>query len=371
MTVSRRNLLFWGAISGLLAAVLAYFGNPKNMAICIACFVRDVAGSLRLHTAAPVQYFRPEIAGLIIGAFLISVITGEFRPTGGSSPATRFVLGFIMVTGALIFLGCPTRMVLRMASGEIAAWIGLVGFIGGVSTGAFFLKKGFTLGKNHETKAQSGYALPIAMAVLTLIAAFTTWFTASTAGPGSIHAPFIISFVVALLFGIIAQRTRMCFGGAVRDGVLIKNFDLAMLIGGFFTVMLIYNIATGNFHIVAYGPIAHAQTLWNISGLYVVGFAAVLLGGCPLRQLILAGQGSSDSVVTVLGMLVGAACAHNFSVAASAAAPATAEAAAKAGGPGQAGMTATIVCIVLLFIIAYAGTRKKNSVKTETAANAA
>ena len=45
--------------------------------------------------------------------------------------------------------------------------------------------------------------------------------------------------------------------------------------------------------------------------MYVVGFAAVLAGGCPLRQLILAGQGSSDSAVTFLGMLIGAAFAHN------------------------------------------------------------
>ena len=35
----------------------------------------------------------------------------------------------------------------------------------------------------------------------------------------------------------------------------------------------------------------------------------MLAGGCPLRQLILAGQGSSDSAVTFLGMLIGAAVA--------------------------------------------------------------
>ena len=40
-------------------------------------------------------------------------------------------------------------------------------------------------------------------------------------------------------------------------------------------------------------------------------------GACPLRQLILAGQGSSDSAVTVLGMFVGAALCHNFGLASS------------------------------------------------------
>ena len=32
-----------GALVGVLAALLAYFGNPANMAICIACFVRETS----------------------------------------------------------------------------------------------------------------------------------------------------------------------------------------------------------------------------------------------------------------------------------------------------------------------------------------
>ena len=47
----------------------------------------------------------------------------------------------------------------------------------------------------------------------------------------------------------------------------------------------------------------------------LVGWGSVLLGGCPLRQLILAGSGNGDSTVTVFGMLAGAAAAHNFGLA--------------------------------------------------------
>ena len=47
----------------------------------------------------------------------------------------------------------------------------------------------------------------------------------------------------------------------------------------------------------------------------LVGWGSVLLGGCPLRQLILAAQGNGDSAVTVFGMIVGAALAHNFGLA--------------------------------------------------------
>ncbi|MCQ5048676.1 YedE-related selenium metabolism membrane protein, partial [Agathobaculum butyriciproducens] len=72
-------------------------------------------------------------------------------------------------------------------------------------------------------------------------------------------------------------------------------------------VMAVYNVANGSFDLGFSGqPIALSQLLWIILGMYVVGFAAVLAGGCTLRLLILAGQCWSDSAVTFLGMLIGA-----------------------------------------------------------------
>ena len=32
-----------GAVIGLVAAMLVFFGNPANMGLCIACFLRDTA----------------------------------------------------------------------------------------------------------------------------------------------------------------------------------------------------------------------------------------------------------------------------------------------------------------------------------------
>ena len=59
----------------------------------------------------------------------------------------------------------------------------------------------------------------------------------------------------------------------------------------------------------------------STSSLSLAGWGSVLLGGCPLRQLILAGEGHSDSAVTVAGLITGAAIAHNFSLASSAKGP--------------------------------------------------
>lgn len=104
-----------GAAIGIIAALLVLFGNPANMGFCIACFLRDTAGALGLHTAGAVQYIRPEIIGLVLGSFLLAVWKKEFSPRGGSSPLTRFTLGFFVMIGCLMFLGCPFRMILRLA----------------------------------------------------------------------------------------------------------------------------------------------------------------------------------------------------------------------------------------------------------------
>ena len=358
------GVILAGAAVGLAALILTALGNPTNMGFCIACFLRDISGAVGLHSAAKVQYVRPEIIGLVLGAFIMSVASKEFKARAGSSPAIRFVLGAFVVIGALAFLGCPLRMVLRMSAGDLNAYVALIGFAGGVATGSCFLKKGFSLGRAYETNSLSGAVLPVLLAALLVIGVATGAYAASTEGPGSKHAPLLLALVVALVIGALAQKSRMCFAGSIRDVILMKNFDLLSIIAALFAVMTIYNIATGNFHLSFSGqPIAHSQHLWNILGMYVVGFAAVLAGGCPLRQLILAGQGSSDSAVTFLGMLLGAAFAHNFNLVGSAAKAATATDAAVPGGPAMPGKIAVIVCIVLLFVIAATNLRRKKAAK--------
>ena len=82
-----------GVVVGLAALLLQALGNPKNMGFCIACFERDIAGALGLHSAAVVQYVRPEVIGIVLGSCIMALIGKEFRAQAGSSPATRFAVG--------------------------------------------------------------------------------------------------------------------------------------------------------------------------------------------------------------------------------------------------------------------------------------
>ena len=69
----------------------------------LACFIRDSAGAMKLHTAAVVQYFRPEIVGFVCGSFLVALATREYRSTAGRLPCCAFILGVIMMIGSWHF----------------------------------------------------------------------------------------------------------------------------------------------------------------------------------------------------------------------------------------------------------------------------
>ena len=82
-------VLIAGIAVGIAALILTAMGNPKNMGFCIACFERDIAGALGLHGAAVVQYIRPEIIGMVLGAFGSALAFKEYKSKAGSSPACR------------------------------------------------------------------------------------------------------------------------------------------------------------------------------------------------------------------------------------------------------------------------------------------
>ena len=346
-----------GVLIGLIAAMLVFFGNPVNMGFCIACFLRDTSGALGLHSAAAVQYIRPEIIGLVLGACAVSLATKEFRPRGGSAPVTRFILGVFVMIGCLMFLGCPFRMILRLAGGDGNAIFGFVGFAAGILAGVVFLKKGYTLKRSYKMPALEGQMFPVLQLVflIFLVAAPAfIHFSEAGAGPGALHAPVVISLIAGLIVGALAQRTRLCMVGGIRDAVLFREWKLllgflAILVSAFL-VNLILGAATGTAFFnpgFAGQPVAHTDGLWNALGMLLAGFGCVLLGGCPLRQLVLAGEGNTDSAVTVLGLMVGAAFAHNFGLAAS------------ADGPTANGKIAVVIGIVVVAVIAVANTFRK------------
>ena len=318
--MKKSSIIVAGALIGLMSVALVKFGNPGNMGVCIACFLRDISGALGLHRAEVVQYIRPEIIGIVIGSAGSAMYFKEFSARGGSSPLTRFILAIAVMVGALVFLGCPLRMILRLAAGDLNALVGLAGFVAGIGTGIVFLNKGFSLKRNYKQNSFEGLLLPVVMiGLLVLLVAAPAFIFFSKEGPGSLHAPLLIALGAGLVTGVAAQRTRLCTMGGIRDAILFKDFYLLMGVGAILVTAFVGNLVLGGFNLgFESQPIAHTDGLWNFLGLFLTGWGSVLLGGCPLRQLILSGEGNSDSAVTVFGLIVGAALSHNFGLASSA-----------------------------------------------------
>ena len=336
------------ALVGALAAALVLAGNPGNMGLCGACFLRDLGGALRLHAGPAI--FRPELIGLVLGALLWSAITRRHVGRSGSHAAARFALCVAMAFGALVFLGCPFRLLQRLGGGDLHAWAALPGFVLGVGAARWFEDRGYSLGKTQQAPLALGLIGPLTFVVL--LALFVGADVLAGPGPDSdakpAHAQWMLALGLALPAGAILSATEFCVISAARavfsgsrwmlsaSGALVASYALVLALGG-----------TANWSLGAQ-PVAHADWLWNSLALALVGLCGALAGGCPVRQLVMAGEGNGDAFIGVCGLVVGGALAHALSIASAAAN------ADSAGGVSSAGKATVAVSIVLVLLYAFA-----------------
>lgn len=355
-------LISAGVIIGILSLWLVEAGNPPNMGVCVACFLRDTAGGLQLQIAPPVQYMRPEIFGFVLGAFASSIVFKEFSPRAGSVPVTRFMLGFFMMIGCLVFLGCPLRMMLRIGAGDLNAVVGLVGLATGIAIGCFFLTKQFALPSNQKQSRGEGVLFPIiCLGIVCLLFIMPSLFAMSKTGPGSMHAPIIYALLAGLIIGLIVERTNFCTIGFISHLILFQKVQMLLAVFALMLVVFLGNLYFGHFKLgFNLQPIAHTDGVWNFLSMLLVGICGVFLGGCPLRQLVKAGKGDGDAVMVVLGMLLGAAIAHNFGMAS------VAQNATNQGGATFAGKLMVVIGIVFLLFYAlfYSYSARKAAVQS-------
>lgn len=370
-----------GVFIGVVAAWLVSQGNPGNMGLCIACFLRDITGFFvgDITGQGAVAYIRPEIVGIMLGATGAALATREFRSRGGSAPLLRFVLGFVFMGGALIFLGCTVRAWLRLGGGDLSALWGVLGIVAGVLVGIVFLKRGFNLGRAEAVAKPLGWLLPAFAVVLLVFAVMTETgskpsfatvtpeggkavvpgevivaereggltvikppdasivngavvaadgavladaetVAAAPAMPGGKRAALWVSLLAGLAIGVVAQRSRFCSIGGIRDAILVRRYDLLFGVIGLLVGSTVVNLLLGQYKLGFTGqPVAHNDALGSFVAMTIATFAAVLLGGCPFRQVIMGSEGDADSTAAVAGMLVGAGFMHWAGLASSAA----------------------------------------------------
>jgi uncharacterized protein len=312
----RRAGVVLAALVGVAAAWLVSLGNPGNMGICGACFLRDIAASLGLSRNPAPAIFRPEIVGLLLGALAWRLVSRQYAARSGSHAATRLTFGVLMGFAAMVFLGCPFRMLQRLGGGDLNAWIGLVGFIAGVRGGMYFENRGYSVGKTSEVSAPVGFVGTLSfVAVLALFLIGGMLLGPSPNDPsGPPHAPWLASLSIAIGAGAALSATGFCAILAARQIFLPKK---RMLLGATALVVgyAVVIAAIGKFNLgIENQPAAHSDWLWNILAAALLGLTGVLAGGCPVRQVIMAGEGNGDGFVTATGILVGGALAHNLGI---------------------------------------------------------
>lgn len=273
-----------GSVFGIIAPLLVYFGNPANMGMCAACFTRDISGSLGLHSAAVAQYMRPEIIAVVFGSLISALLFKGFNPRAGSSPITRFFLGVFTMIGALVFLGCPWRALLRISAGDLSALAGIVGLIVGVFVGIFFLKRGFSLGRSYSISKVNAFIFPLFMLVCLALLIYSIQVEPlllfSTSGVGFAHAPIAISLCAGLIIGILFQRSKFCSISGISNVIFLKDTSILQGIIALVFFAFITNMFLGYFHLGFTGqPIAHNDVVWNFLGMLLAGSAMTLAGG--------------------------------------------------------------------------------------------
>jgi uncharacterized protein len=121
----------------------------------------------------------------------------------------------------------------------------------------------------------------------------------------------LFTLTAGLLFGYLAQRSRLCFIAGLRDWLLVRDSELLWAVFGFFAAAWLGFPLAGALGLPVWGT---DPTLAAGVGTAPVALAAGLLvgglstasGGCPLRQHVLAAQGSGDAQWWLAGFYLGA-----------------------------------------------------------------
>ncbi len=322
--MTTRYFIISGAVLGIVAAFLAYAGNPANMGICAACFLRDTSGALGFHSVQTLQYLRPELIGLVLGGFLASLFwTKEFAPKNSTATFSSFFLGVFAMIGALVFLGCPWRAFLRLGGGDMTAIAGFLGLAAGVGIGLFFKKNGYKVDESVSVSKNIGF-LPVIFSVLLLLALVfglkigeNGALFSSVKGPAAQHAALFISLIGGLVVGVFMQKSKFCSVGAFARAYK-GDFSMFWGVVAIIAFATIANLALGQYKFgFEAQPIAHNNFVWNFLGMVLAGLCFSLSEGCPGKHLVQMGTGNLHSGIFVIGMMAGAGFAHNFLLASS------------------------------------------------------
>jgi len=115
-----------------------------------------------------------------------------------------------------------------------------------------------------------------------------------------------IALIIGILFGFILQRGRFCMNSALRDPLLLKDYNLLKGVGVALCVLMVGFGLLSLFPQISLAP----KPLWLIPmivGGLVFGVGMVLAGGCASGTTYRVGEGMMGSMVALIGIAIGVA----------------------------------------------------------------
>ena len=144
--------------------------------------------------------------------------------------------------------------------------------------------------------------------------------------------PALVTLGMGMILGYLAQRSRFCLIGGLRDFILVRDVELLKGALAFFvTAWLAFSVAsvvgwvdlqpprlqetvstaTSSVSQLAETSILQISrinwSLWILTAVdgIALGLFSTLANGCPTRQHVMAAQGNQDSVFYLAGFYLG------------------------------------------------------------------
>jgi hypothetical protein len=147
----------FGVVAGSMVVSAEAFLNvypPAAYSFCLTCHTRDlVNAALNFFFSAGFQTAAVSHRALMVsspaallGAYLAARLHGERTPQRGERPLLHFAIGFLVMVCGIVIFGCPTRLVVRAAYGDVYGLIAVAGMFSGVWCGTAAMRARFRLG---------------------------------------------------------------------------------------------------------------------------------------------------------------------------------------------------------------------------------
>lgn len=135
-------------VAAVLAGTIGGLNPPEAYGLCTTCHGRDlILGMVRPFSGAtfdlPTLWPMLTVVGVVAGSWLARRLAAErVRPDRLDLPmiTTRMAQGFVVMSFALLAMGCPIRLTVSAANLAMQAFIGLAGVAVGIWLGVQYLR---------------------------------------------------------------------------------------------------------------------------------------------------------------------------------------------------------------------------------------